>query len=156
LPTQTADDASRIALPAPSVGENLLADYHSAGLTLGPPPMALLRGRRPLRGCARHRDLAGLVNGRFVRIAGLVTGRQRPGTASGVIFLTLEDETGNTNVIVWRDLQTRFRAALLDARLLLVKGVLEQRHDVCHVIAGELVDHSALLAGLAVPSRDFH
>ncbi len=156
LPIPTADHTSRIELPAPGVGEDLLADYHSAGLTLGPHPMALLRGHRPLRGCARHRDLAGLGNGRFVRIAGLVTGRQRPGTASGVIFLTLEDETGNTNVIVWRDLQIRFRAALLNARLLLVKGVLEQRHGVCHIVAGELLDHSTLLAGLAVPSRDFH
>lgn len=73
-----------------------------------------------------------------------------------MIFLTLEDETGNTNVIVWRDLQIRFRAALLNARLLLVKGVLEQRHGVCHIVAGELLDHSTLLAGLAVPSRDFH
>jgi error-prone DNA polymerase len=118
--------------------------------------MALLRAHPALRTCVRHQDLATLRNGRFVRIAGLVTGRQRPGTASGVIFLTLEDETGNTNVIVWRDLQTRLRAALLNARLLLVKGVLEQRHDVCHVIAGELIDHSALLPGLAVPSRDFH
>ncbi|MFZ5653626.1 MAG: error-prone DNA polymerase [Pseudomonadota bacterium] len=145
-----------IDLPAPTVAQDLLADYHSTGLTLGPHPMALLRGHPQLRGCARQRDLPTRRNGGFVRIAGLVTGRQRPGTASGVIFLTLEDETGNTNVIVWRDLQTRFRAALLHARLLLVKGVLEQRHGVCHVIAGELIDHSALLPTLAVRSRDFH
>ncbi|GMU47327.1 MAG: error-prone DNA polymerase [Porticoccaceae bacterium] len=156
LAMAVTDGDSRIRLPAPGVSEDLIADYRSTGLTLGPHPMALLRGHRGLRGCARHRDLVGLGNGRFVRIAGLVTGRQRPGTASGVIFLTLEDETGNTNVIVWRDVQARFRTALLGARLLLVKGVLEQRHGVCHVIAGELLDHSALLAGLAVPSRDFH
>jgi len=145
-----------IVLPAPTVAEDLLADYHSTGLTLGPHPMALLRRHPQLRGCARQRELPTRRNGGFVRIAGLVTGRQRPGTASGVIFLTLEDETGNTNVIVWRDLQIRFRAALLHARLLLVKGVLERRHGVCHVIAGELVDHSALLPTLAVRSRDFH
>ena len=146
----------RVRLPAPTRGQDLLADYRGTGLTLGPHPMALLRAHPALRTCVRQQDLATLRNGRFVRIAGLVTGRQRPGTASGVIFLTLEDETGNTNVIVWRDLQTRLRAALLNARLLLVKGVLEQRHGVCHVIAGELIDHSALLPGLAVPSRDFH
>ena len=156
LPTGVAATEPGIELPTPTVAEDLLADYHSTGLTLGPHPMALLRRHPRFRSCARHRDLAGLRNGRFVRIAGLVTGRQRPGTASGVIFLTLEDETGNTNVIIWRDLQARFRAALLDARLLLIKGVLEQRHGVCHVIAGELVDHSALLSTLAVRSRDFH
>ena len=145
-----------IRLPAPATGADLLADYRAIGLTLGPHPMALLRAHPLFHRCARQRELPNRRNGSFVRIAGLVTGRQRPGTASGVIFLTLEDETGNINVVVWRNLQTRFRSALLNARLLLVKGVLEQRHGVCHVIAGELIDHSVLLADLAIRSRDFH
>ncbi len=151
-----AEPRSEIQLPAPTRGQDLLADYRGTGLSLGPHPMALLRGHPAFRTCARQQELTGLRSGRFLRIAGLVTGRQRPGTASGVIFLTLEDETGNTNVILWRDVQERHRAALLGARLLLVKGVLEHRHSVCHVIAGELQDHSALLASLAWKSRDFH
>ena len=118
--------------------------------------MVLLRGHPAFRTCARQQELTVLRSGRFLRIAGLVTGRQRPGTASGVIFLTLEDETGNTNVIVWKDVQERCRPALLGARLLLVKGVLEHRYSVCHVIAGELLDYSPLLATLALKSRDFH
>jgi error-prone DNA polymerase len=145
-----------IRLPAPATGTDLLADYRATGLTLGPHPMALLRAHSLFHRCARQRELPNRRNRSFVRIAGLVTDRQRPGTASGVIFLTLEDETGNINVIVWRDVQTRCRSALLDARLLLVKGVLEQRHGVCHVIAGDLIDHSVLLADLAIRSRDFH
>ncbi len=151
-----AEPRSEVQLPAPTRGQDLLADYRGTGLSLGPHPMALLRGHPAFRTCARQQELTGLRSGRFLRIAGLVTGRQRPGTASGVIFLTLEDETGNTNVIVWRDVQERYRAALLGARLLLVKGVLEHRHSVCHVIAGELQDHSGLLADLALKSRDFH
>jgi error-prone DNA polymerase len=146
----------QIQLPAPTRGQDLLADYRGTGLSLGPHPMALLRGHPAFRTCARQQELTALRSGRFLRIAGLVTGRQRPGTASGVIFLTLEDETGNTNVIVWKDVQERCRPALLGARLLLVKGVLEHRHSVCHVIAGELLDHSPLLATLALKSRDFH
>ncbi|MBI2782568.1 MAG: error-prone DNA polymerase [Gammaproteobacteria bacterium] len=151
-----AEPRSEVQLPAPTRGQDLLADYRGTGLSLGPHPMALLRGHPAFRTCARQQELTGLRSGRFLRIAGLVTGRQRPGTAAGVIFLTLEDETGNTNVIVWRDVQDRHRAALLGARLLLVKGVLEHRHSVCHVIAGELQDHSGLLASLALKSRDFH
>ena len=91
-----------------------------------------------------------------MRIAGLVTCRQRPGTASGVVFLTLEDETGNHNVIVWPKVQENFREALMTAQLLLVKGTLEARDGVMHVIAGSLHDYSDCLQSLTVRSRDFH
>jgi error-prone DNA polymerase len=91
-----------------------------------------------------------------VRIAGIVTGRQRPGTASGVIFITLEDQTGNTNVVVWENLQQRYREALLKAKLLLVKGVVETDQAVVHVIAGKLIDCSRYLAEMELSSRDFH
>jgi error-prone DNA polymerase len=91
-----------------------------------------------------------------VRTAGLVTCRQRPDTASGVVFVTLEDESGCVNVIVWRDLLERQRRELLGARLLGVAGVLEREGLVVHLIARRLEDHSALLGRLAVPSRDFH
>ncbi len=95
-------------------------------------------------------------NNRFVRIAGLVTCRQRPGTASGVVFLTLEDETGNINVIVWPAIQERYRQSLMTAQLLLIKGTVESREGVTHVIARTLEDYSDQLTTLSVQSRDFH
>jgi error-prone DNA polymerase len=145
-----------VELPSPKVAEEVLSDYRSTGLSLRPHPMALLREQRLFQRCKRHSDLAGLNNGRFVRVAGLVTGRQRPGSASGVLFLTLEDETGNTNVIIWKSLQERSRQALLTSQLLLVKGVVETKDGVVHLIAGELIDHSDQLKGLATRSREFH
>jgi error-prone DNA polymerase len=146
-----------VELAAPAEIDELRADYNSTGLTLGRHPLALLREQHDwLRRCRRHVDLAELNHGRFVRIAGIVTGRQRPGTASGVVFVTLEDESGSTNVIVWRDLQQRCREALLKARLLLVKGVVEREGSVVHVIAGDLIDCSGWLDDVSLRSRDFH
>lgn len=150
-----SSEAAKI-LPIPTLSEDMLADYQSTSLTLGPHPMALLRENPLFKGCKRHTDLNHLNNRRFIRIAGLVTGRQRPGSASGVVFLTLEDETGNTNIIIWKDLQNRFRQALLSGKLLLVKGIMECKNEVIHVIAGELVDCSHLLEEIAIKSRDFH
>jgi error-prone DNA polymerase len=95
-------------------------------------------------------------HGSRVRAAGLVTCRQRPDTASGVIFVTLEDETGCLNVVVWREVAERQRQALLGARLLAVDGCIERDGEVVHLIAGRLADHSALLGRLEAPSRDFH
>jgi error-prone DNA polymerase len=148
------DDGVCLAQPGEHV--DMLEDYRSLGLTLGRHPLALLRAERPFSGCRTALELQAMASNRFVRVAGLVTGRQRPGTASGVLFLTLEDETGNINVVVWRDRQERFRTPLLSARLLLVKGILESRDSVIHVIAGELIDHSAALGSLQSRSRDFH
>jgi len=145
-----------VELPAPTEAQNLLEDYHSTGLTLGRHPMALLRDHPALRGCKRYTDLPALGHKRFVRIAGIVTGRQRPGTATGVVFITLEDETGNSNIVVWSDLVERFRAEVLHARLLCVKGVVEREHNVIHVIAGHLQDMTELLGELDTQSRDFH
>ena len=94
-------------------------------------------------------------NKRFVRIAGLVTCRQRPGSAAGVVFLTLEDETGNSNVVVWKRTQQQFRQALMSGQLLLVKGIVETKQNVTHVIAGALYDYTSELDSLRVSSRDF-
>jgi error-prone DNA polymerase len=119
--------------------------------------MQILRERFPrFERYKRHADLAALGHRRFVRIAGIVTGRQRPGTASGVIFLTLEDETGNSNIVVWKSVQQRCRQALLKAQLLMVKGVIETEGSVVHVIAQQLTDCSELLYETAIRSRDFH
>src|SRR3569623_1157765 len=100
--------------------------------------------------------LATLPHKKSVRGAGLVTGRQRPGTATGVIFITLEDEFGTVNVVVWSDLAERQRAEVLDGRLLGVIGVIVKAEGVIHLIATGLEDHSALLGRLATTSRDFH
>ncbi len=145
-----------VILPPPSEAQTLFADYNSLGLTLNRHPMAVLRNQPPFNACRTAAALQQVSHGRFVRIAGIVTGRQRPGTASGVIFLTLEDETGNLNVIVWRDLQERFRQPLLTGKLLMVKGILERKGAVTHVIAGEIIDQSEAVTGMLLPSRDFH
>lgn len=97
-----------------------------------------------------------LPHGSPARVAGLVTCRQRPDTASGVVFVTLEDETGNVNVVVWNRLVERQRRELLGARLLGVQGTIERDGDVVHLVARRLVDHSALLGPLETSSRDFH
>ena len=144
------------ALPAPAEGEEVRADYASLGLTLGRHPLALLRPKLAALRLRSAAELKQVEHKRLVRTAGLVITRQRPGSASGVTFLTLEDETGVTNVVVWRDLAERARRALLSARLLAVIGIWERRGEVTHLIAGRLEDHSHLLGELEYSSRDFH
>jgi error-prone DNA polymerase len=143
------------SIEAPSVAENVLADYQSTGLTLRDHPLSLLRKEWPFKRCSTHRELLAASSQRFVRIAGLVTCKQRPGTASGVIFLTLEDETGNHNVVVWPKLQERCRQALMNARLLVVKGTLERKDNVSHIIAGDLEDYTHVLASLSIKARAY-
>jgi error-prone DNA polymerase len=101
-------------------------------------------------------QLRELPHGKLTRAAGIVIGRQRPDTASGVIFVTLEDETGMINVVVWRTVAEQQRRALLGSHLLAVHGVIERQGEVVHLVAGKLVDHSALLGRLIARSRDFH
>ena len=139
-----------------SEGQDLVADYASLGLTLGRHPLALLRERLQGECLVTAAELGAFPHGRLARAAGLVINRQRPGTASGVTFLTLEDETGQINVVVWRDLAERQRRELLGARLLAVYGVLERQGEVAHLIAGRLRDFTPLLGNLVTHSRDFH
>ena len=143
-------------LRAPSEGADIVADYASLGLTLGRHPLALLRQRLRQLGLLRAEEMQQLSHGSPARVAGLVTCRQRPDTASGVVFVTLEDETGNVNVVVWNRLVERQRRELLGARLLAVQGTIERDGDVVHLVARRLVDHSALLGPLETSSRDFH
>jgi error-prone DNA polymerase len=143
-------------LAPPTEGQDILADYASLGLTLGRHPLALLRSRLQKMQIAEAAALQRMRNGAAVCAAGLVTCRQRPDTASGVIFVTLEDETGYANVVVWRGLVERQKRELLGARLLGVAGVIEREGDVVHLVARRLFDHSALLGPLAASSRDFH
>ncbi|MDB1111628.1 error-prone DNA polymerase [Pseudomonas extremaustralis] len=149
-------DEAAVELPAPTVGEDLHADYATVGTTLGPHPLALLRAELRKRRCRSSNELLAVAHGRPVSVAGLVTGRQRPGTASGVTFVTLEDEFGNLNVVVWRDLAERQRAVLVGSRLLKVDGRWETVGEVRHLIAGRLTDLTPLLEGISVRSRDFH
>ncbi len=150
-----------ITLTAPSVKEDLLDDYRYTGLTLGPHPMQLLRKETMFEGCRKAVALEQYRQGQAVCIAGLVTGRQRPGTATGVVFLTLEDETGNINVIVWSTVLEQFRPALLQGQLLKIKGIVEREGSVIHVVAGHVEDATHCLRGMAAEalpfkSRDFH
>jgi error-prone DNA polymerase len=166
MPASYFDDA--VQMPAPAIAEDVLSDYRATGLTLRAHPMSLLRHRHPFNRCKRQADLAAIGNNRFVRIAGLVTCRQRPGSASGVLFLTLEDETGNSNIVVWKRTQEQFRQVLMTAQVLLVLGTVETKDKVTHVIAGALYDYTAELdkllqegeqvpaIGPQVHSRDFH
>jgi len=154
LPLAPPDTETPPALAPLAPGEEVLADYASTGLTLREHPLSLLRPQ--LSGVCRAADLAGLTSGRRVRVAGLVTCRQRPATASGVTFVTLEDESGNSNIIVWRDVAERDRRVLLTARLMLVTGTLERQGPVTHLIAARLDDRSELIGSLAVASHDFH
>jgi error-prone DNA polymerase len=143
-------------LAPPSEGEDIVADYASLGLSLGRHPLALLRSRLARERMATAAELKSLPHGRPTRVTGLVTGRQRPGTASGVTFVTLEDETGMINVIVWNDLAERQRKELLRSSLLTVYGTLEREGEVVHVIAARLRDQTPLLGRLVTRSRDFH
>ncbi|HSS26401.1 MAG TPA: error-prone DNA polymerase, partial [Usitatibacter sp.] len=149
--TLAVDEATRLGLPAtpvqapllaePTEGENIVGDYSTLGLTLRRHPLALIRGN---------------LSRRRIRTAGIVTCRQRPATASGVIFVTLEDETGHINLIVWNDLAQRQRRELLGSRLLAVSGEVQKEGRVVHVLARKLEDLSALLGRLATASHDFH
>jgi len=144
------------ALAAPTEGENLVADFSSLGLTLGRHPLALLRARLRGMGLATAAEVRAAAHGRTLSACGLVTGRQRPDTASGVVFVTLEDETGYVNVVVWSALAERQRRELLGARLMAVHGTIEREGEVVHLVARRLADHSTLLGRLLTHSRDFH
>ena len=144
-----------LALKPPGEAATVMADYASLGLTLNRHPLALLRDELTARHVKTHAAARALASGTRVRCAGLVTLRQRPGTASGVTFLTLEDETGMLNVIVWRDLADRQRRALLESALLAVDGVMECQQGVHHLVAERLTNYSDLIEGLRVRARNF-
>jgi error-prone DNA polymerase len=147
-----------LSLPAPSEAEDLMADYASLGLTLGRHPLALLRPALLGRKIQTAADLSQLRHGRLARAAGLVTHRQRPPTAKGTLFLSLEDETGIINLVVWPDVLERFYKAALYAELILVYGVWQRDQtidpdapgQVCHLLAQRIEDQTVLLQQLAV------
>jgi error-prone DNA polymerase len=137
------------ALPPMRLGEHVVEDYRHLHLSLKAHPVAFLRTELDRRGIVRHERLSALPSGRIVTVAGLVLVRQRPGSAQGVIFMTLEDETGIANTIVWPKVFEIFRPVVLGARLISVTGKLQNEQGVIHVVAHRLDDLSALLHRLS-------
>jgi error-prone DNA polymerase len=156
---ETRPDLPRIALP-----EHVAEDYRTTSLSLKAHPVGFFRERLAKKGVRLNRDLASVPNGRRVRVAGLVLIRQRPGTAKGVTFLTLEDETGIANLVVWRDRFEAERRTVMTSRFLFVEGKVQCESDVIHVVAERFEDLSSWLGdlrgdaadALLQKSRDFH
>ncbi|UXI68755.1 error-prone DNA polymerase [Tahibacter amnicola] len=147
----------RVALRPPTRTANVMADYATTGLSLEAHPAALARAALRRRAVRDSRELQALDGNTFARSAGLVTVRQAPPTASGVVFVTLEDEHGQVNVVVWRDLAQRQRRVLLESVLLGVDGVLQTEQGVRHLVAKRLHNYTSLLpAGLDSQVRNFY
>ena len=145
-----------LQLPAASEGEEVVFDYAATGLTLRRHPLSLLREQLSKMNLLTAAQMRDLPHGRLVRACGIVTARQQPSTAKGVVFITLEDETGSVNVIVWKSLREKQRAQALKSRLLAVYGQWQRQGEVRHLIAQHLVDLTHLLGELATQSREFH
>ncbi|MCA8479005.1 error-prone DNA polymerase [Burkholderia sp. CCA53] len=149
------DEAERPALGAPSEADEILADYDTTGLTLNRHPVALLRPALRARRLSSAAELRDRPDGRLARACGIVIARQMPGTAKGVLFMTLEDETGCVNVIVRPELLARQRRETLDSRLLAASGVWQVVSDVRHLVAQHFEDLTPLLGGLRTSTREF-
>ncbi len=143
-------------LHAPSEGLNIVADYQSMGLSLRRHPLAVLRSALNKHEVIPIAELSQLPDAAVVRSAGLVITRQRPGTANNVTFVTLEDDTGYLNLIIWEQLAEARRQVLLRSRLMAVTGKLQKQDGVLHLIATQIDDYTSLLGGLTTVSRDFH
>ncbi len=148
-----------VALPKMPMPEHVAVDYQTTGLSLKAHPLTFLRGAYQARGVLSTETLADLQNDARVALAGVVLVRQRPGTAKGVVFLTIEDETGIANCVVWAKTMERYRRILMDARLLLVQGRLQKHGSIIHVVVDHMKDWTPHLARLAdgnVPSDSAH
>lgn len=138
-----------VSLPTMTTGENVVKDYREVSLTLRAHPLALLRPHLKALGSVQAQDLKTLPENKRIKLAGLVLVRQRPGTASGVIFATIEDETGVGNIIIWPKVFERYRKTVLGSRLLLVEGKLQREGLVIHLVADHLHDHTPMLSTLS-------
>jgi len=160
LATRLAAREPQASLLAPTEGQDIVADYAHTALTLRRHPLALLRSRFTAMRLKTAAQVNSARHKQPVRTTGIVTCRQRPSTASGVTFVTLEDETGTINVVVWRATAEKYRRELLGSTLLTVTGHVERVEaaavPVVHLIAARLSDQSDLLGELTVASRDFH
>ncbi|HKY92407.1 MAG TPA: OB-fold nucleic acid binding domain-containing protein, partial [Nevskiaceae bacterium] len=143
-------------LRVPGEAQEIAADYASVGLTLRRHPVALLRPKLDAWKVQRASDLEHLPSGRRIRVAGLVVNRQRPQTAKGTVFMTLEDETGSHNLIVWNSVLSEQRLAALGSKFLIVSGDLQKSEGVTHVVVRKFHDASRMVGSLETASRDFH
>ncbi|HMN87403.1 MAG TPA: OB-fold nucleic acid binding domain-containing protein, partial [Bauldia sp.] len=143
-----------VALPPMPVGEHVVNDYRYLSLSLKAHPLSFLRTRLAAARVVPNGALRTTPNGRRVTVAGLVLIRQRPGTAKGVIFMTIEDETDVANIIVWPKTFERFRAVVLGARLVGVTGKMQSESGVIHVVADRIEDRTAMLAALSDDAGD--
>ena len=153
--TRAPRDAVQASLLPPTEGEDVMLDYSTLGLTLRRHPLALLRPMLAGRRLSTADAVRAARNGQVIRACGIVTCRQRPSTASGVVFVTLEDETGHINVVVWPTIVEKQRRELLGSRLMTVYGHVQREGEVVHLVAGRLVDDTRLLGRLLTTSRDF-
>jgi error-prone DNA polymerase len=149
-------ETKQASLFAPTEGSDIVEDYRSTGLSLRRHPVALLRPRLNQSRAISASQVQSTASGRFIKAAGIVTCRQHPSTAKGTTFVTIEDETGYVNVIVWASIAERYRKALVLSRFMLVTGKIERQGSVVHLIAERLMDETHLLGALATSSRDFH
>jgi len=140
-----------VVLPPMGLGEHVLQDYRTTGLSLKKHPLALLRDALDDRRIVPNSRLRDISAGTSIRVAGLVLIRQQPGSAKGVIFMTLEDETGIANIIVWRKTFEQFRPIVMGARLVQCEGPVQREGEVIHVVARRLIDLSPLLRRLSDP-----
>lgn len=152
----TAAREARLALPAPSEWEEILKDYRQLGLSTGRHPLALLRQKLRKLGVSSRREVEAMQSGRKVSVSGLVTHLQHPQTANGVIFASLEDETGINNIIFWPGVFQTYRHRILRSNLMVVSGELQSQEGVVHVVAERVEDYSSWIRLLPRNSRDFH
>jgi error-prone DNA polymerase len=148
-------DEPALPLPALTPLEEVVADYRTNGLSLRDHPVKFMRDRLKELRALSSRELAAIPHGKHVRVAGLVLMRQRPATASGITFVTLEDETGIVNLIVRPEIWERQHRIARRSQALLARGTVQRRDQVIHVFVEQMHDLSALLAGAHVKSRDF-
>ena len=156
VPSPHETDEPAVVLPRMPIGQEVMTDYSTAGLSLKRHPVALVRRELARQRVVTAAEAVSAPQGKWVRVAGLVLIRQRPGTASGVVFETLEDETGIVNLIVWPKIYDKFRPAARHAALLQAEGYVQRQGQVVHVLARRLHDLSHMLKGLESRSRDFH
>jgi error-prone DNA polymerase len=157
--TDATDDTALDQLPILPADRAVVHDYNAFGLSLKAHPMSFVRDHLAAEGvtaCGDLRDPARCPQGKGVTVAGVVLCRQRPGTASGVVFVTLEDETGIANLIIWRDVFERFRAVVRLARAMRATGRIERQGDVVHLHVREVQLIDTLPSDLSSSSRDFH
>ncbi len=155
-PVSSSSSGTLPLLARPQQGEEIVADYNSMGHSLRQHPLALLRKQLHAQRLLSAAEVQAAPADSLIYAAGLVVTRQRPASAAGVIFLTLEDETGYLNLVVWERVAKRYRPILLGAALMAVWGRIQRESDVLHVVAQRLEDHSPLLGGLRTRSRNFH